>query len=145
MYGMINYGKLFADELIEWLLEAGFIQYQYQMSIYCKYAPDRTIVFVLSYVDECIYWYTSEDIGKLFVDNLGKRLHLNFLGYAHWFMSIIIYQMKDHSISVDQARYATSIVAKYLVTATVKASTNFHKTTLTSNMKFTKAYASTSD
>ena len=28
MYGMTNYGKLFSDELTEWLLEAGFIQYQ---------------------------------------------------------------------------------------------------------------------
>ena len=26
MYGMTNSGKLFADELTEWLLEAGFIQ-----------------------------------------------------------------------------------------------------------------------
>ena len=26
MYGMTNTGKLFADELTEWLLEAGFIQ-----------------------------------------------------------------------------------------------------------------------
>ena len=26
MHGMTKYGKLFADELIEWLLEAGFIQ-----------------------------------------------------------------------------------------------------------------------
>ena len=45
-----------------------------------------------------------------------------FLGYAHWFMSISIYQLKDYSISVDQARYATSIVVKYLDTATVKVS-----------------------
>ena len=40
MYGMTNYGKLFADELKKWLLEAGFIQSQCQMSIYYKYAPD---------------------------------------------------------------------------------------------------------
>ena len=40
MYGMTNYGKLFADELTEWLLEAGFIQYQCHMSIYYKYALD---------------------------------------------------------------------------------------------------------
>ena len=53
--------------------------------------------------------------------------------------------MKDHSISVDQARYATSIVAKYLDTATVKAGTKFYKTTLPSDMIFTKADASTSD
>ena len=39
MYDMTNYGKLFSDELIEWLLEAGFIESQCQMSIYYKYAP----------------------------------------------------------------------------------------------------------
>ena len=67
-----------------------------------------------------------------------KRFHVNFLGYAHWFMSIGIYQMKDNSISVDQARYATSIVAKYLDTATVKASTNFYNNTLPTDMIFKK-------
>ena len=40
MYGMTNSGNLFADELIEWLLEAGFIQFQCQMSMYYKYAPE---------------------------------------------------------------------------------------------------------
>ena len=64
MYGMSNYGKLFADELTEWLLEAGFIQSQYQMSIYYKYAPDGSKIVVLSYVDDYVYFYTNEDIGK---------------------------------------------------------------------------------
>ena len=53
--------------------------------------------------------------------------------------------MKDRSISVDQATYYTSIVEKYLDTATVKASTKFHKTTLKSDMIFTKVDAFTSD
>ena len=48
--------------------------------------------------------------------------------------------MKDYFISVDQARYATSVVANYLDTATVKASTKIYKTTLPSDMVFTKAY-----
>ena len=86
MYGMINSGKLFSDELTECLLEAGFIQYQCHMYIYYKYAPYGTNFFVLYYVYDCVYWYTSEDIGKWFVDTLGKRLHVNLLGYAHWFM-----------------------------------------------------------
>ena len=70
---------------------------------------------------------------------------MKFLGYAHWFMSIIIYQLKDHSISVDQARYATSVVAKYLDTATVKVITEFYKTTLPADIIFTKEDVSTSD
>ena len=56
---MTNSGKLFADELTEWLLEAGFIQSQCQMSIYYKYAPDGSKIVVLSYVDDCVYWYTN--------------------------------------------------------------------------------------
>ena len=70
---------------------------------------------------------------------------MTFLGFAHWFMSIRISHLKDHSISVDQARYATSIVAKYLDTSTVKASKTFYKTTLPSDMIFTKEDVSTSD
>ena len=53
--------------------------------------------------------------------------------------------MKYHSFSVDQARYATSIVAKYLDTAKVKASTKFYMTTFPYDMIFTKYDTSTSD
>ena len=83
MYGMNNSGKLFDHELTEWLLEAVFIQSQCQMSIYYKYSPDGSKIVVLSYVDDCAYWYINEDIGKLFVGTLGKRLPMKFFGYAH--------------------------------------------------------------
>ena len=60
-------------------------------------------------------------------------------------MPIRISQLGDHSISVDQARYSTSIVAKYLDSATVKVSNKFYKKTLPADMKFTKEDVSTSD
>ena len=93
----------------------------------------------------CVYWYTYESLVKWFLETLGEIFHVKFLGYAHWFMSISIYQMRDHSILVDQARYDTSVVAKYLDTATVNTSTNFYKTNFPSNVIFTKADAYTSD
>ena len=145
MYGMTNSGKFFAYELTEWLLESGFIQSKCQISIYNKYALDGSNIFVLSYGNDCVYWYTNEDIGKWFVDNLGKRFHVNFLGYAHWFISIRMSQLNDNSSSVDQDRYDTYIVAKLLDNATVKVSTKFYKTTLSSEMIFTKEDVSTSD
>ena len=46
---------------------------------------------------------------------------------------------------MDQARYSTSVVAKYLDTSTVKVSTKFYKTILPAEMIFTKEYVSTSD
>ena len=82
------------------------------MSIYYNDAPDGSKTLVLSYVYNYVYWYTSEASVKWFVDTLVQIFYVSFLGYAHWFMPIIIYHMKYHSISVDQARYATSIVAK---------------------------------
>ena len=41
MYGMNNYGKLSADKLTEWLLEAGFVQYQCQMSMLGEVKNER--------------------------------------------------------------------------------------------------------
>ena len=55
MYGMTNSGKLFSDDLTEWLVEEGFIQSKCQMSIYYKYAPDGSKIVVLSYVHDCVY------------------------------------------------------------------------------------------
>ena len=53
--------------------------------------------------------------------------------------------MKDNSISVDQARFATSLVVKYLDNATVKTSKKFYNTTFPSDMIFTKDDTYTSD
>ena len=107
------------------------------MSIYYKYAPYGKNIVVLSYVDDYVYWYTYEPLGTFFVYTLRKNIHVNFLGYSHWFMSIKISQMKDDSISVYQARYATSIVSNYLNTTTVKTSANFYKTNFTYDIIFT--------
>ena len=90
------------------------------MSVYYNYAPYESKLIVLSYVNECVHWYTYEELGKWFVDKLGNRLQVISLGYSHWFMYNRISQLKDHSISADQDIYATSVVAKYLDTATIK-------------------------
>ena len=40
------------------------------MSIYYNYALYGTEIVVLSYVDDCVYWYNSEALVKLFADTL---------------------------------------------------------------------------
>ena len=84
VYGITNSGKLFVDELTEWLLEAGFIQSQCQMYIYYKYAPDGSKIVVLSYVDDCVYWHINEDIGKC---NIFPKVSTN-----HFPRSSFVYQ-----------------------------------------------------
>ena len=102
-------------------------------------------LFFLSYVDDCVYNYTSESLVKWLLDALVKKFRVKFLVYTHWVMLIRISQMKHHSISVDQYRYTTYIVAKYLYTATFKTGTKFYKTNIPSDMIFAKYDASTSD
>ena len=72
------------------------------------------------------------------MDTLGKRLHVNFLGYKNWFMSIRISQLRCHSISVVQDRYDTSVVATYIYTTTKKENLNTHETTLPYDIIFDK-------
>ena len=101
--------------------------------------------FLKFYVDDCVYWYNYEALGKWFVNTIVERFHVNFLGYSHWFMSIRISHLKYYSISVYQARYATYIVAKYLDNEIVKEGTEFYNTTFPSDMILTKDDASTID
>ena len=113
--------------------------------IYYEHAPYGKNIDVLYYVDDWVYWYTSEALGKWFVDTLGKNSYMNLFGYSHWFMPIIISQMKYHSISVDQDIYDTSVVDKYLGNATIKAGTKVFKTTFPSDIIFTQTDVSNSD
>ena len=102
MCDMNNSGKISSDEHNNFLIDKlGYNQSKYRIYVYYKYAPDGSKLVLLSYVDECIYWYKYEELGNWFVDTLGKIFHVNFLGYAHWFLSISISQLKDHSISMD--------------------------------------------
>ena len=55
IYGITNYVRLSANELIELLIESGFVKSQYQMYIYYNYVPDGTNTVVLPYVDDYVY------------------------------------------------------------------------------------------
>ena len=65
--------NVFSSELTICLIdESGFKQSQCQIYINHKYTPDGYKLVVLCYVDECVYWYTYEEIGKCFVDTFEK-------------------------------------------------------------------------
>ena len=115
------------------------------MSIYYEYATyGKNLLCYLMLVVVSIGIHLNL-LEKLFVKTLVKIFLLHFLEYACWFMSIRILHMKEHSISVGQARYTTSVVSKYLSTATVKTSKKFYNTTFPSDSLFTKDDVSTID
>ena len=114
------------------------------MSIYYKYAPDGSKIVVLSYVDDCVYWYTNEDLGKK-IDTLGKQNPCEIFRIC-----TLVYVNKNFSTErpfhlCGPSQICYLIVAKYLDTATVKVSTKFYKTTLPAEMIFTKEDVSNRD
>ena len=73
-----------ADKLTNRMIdESGFNQSKFQMSIYYKYSLDGSNLVVLYYVDDCVNCYKFKELGKWFVDTLGKIFHVKLLGYAH--------------------------------------------------------------
>ena len=50
------------------------------MSIYYKYAPDGSKIVVLSYVDDCVYWYSNEAIWKMVCGYLSQDIPCELLG-----------------------------------------------------------------
>ena len=81
---LTNYGKIFSDELTNWLIyEVGFKQSQWNVFTYYKYKPDRSELVVSSYLDDFVYWYTLEELGNWFMHTLRNIFHVNLLGYAH--------------------------------------------------------------
>ena len=54
------------------------------------------------------------------MDTLLNRVHLKYLGYENCFMTTRISKLKENDISMDQDRYVTSVVSKYLDIATIK-------------------------
>ena len=65
MYVITNAENVFVDELTNWMInESGFKHPKCQISVYYEYAPDGSNLVVLSYVYDCVYWYTYEELGK---------------------------------------------------------------------------------
>ena len=79
------------------------------------------------------------------MDTLGNILPVKFLGYVQWFIFIRISQLRDHSVSVNQARYAICVFGNDLETAAIKKNSMIHDTTLPHDIIFTKEYTSASD
>ena len=41
-------------------------------------------IVVLYYVDDFVYEFIYEAVRKLFLDTIGKRFNMNFLGFSHF-------------------------------------------------------------
>lgn len=130
MYGMTQSGKNWYLELHEYLISAGFQQSQVIKCYYWKKFPDGSVVKLLDYVDDMLYFGTSTDTLKQFEAELKARFDLDIMGQAQWYLATRITQHANFDITVDQSRYCVSLVKRYLDKAGCKVVSRLHATPL---------------
>ncbi len=75
---------------------------------------DGSVIFILNYVDDMLYYGNSDDTLLTFEKKLSERFNLETKGQAHWYLATKITQLASHDIILDQTRYCKSVVKKYL-------------------------------
>jgi hypothetical protein len=70
--------------------------------------------FFLNYVDDMLYYGNSDDLLLTFETQLSEQFNLETKGQAHWYLATRITQLASYDIILDQTRYCSSIIKKYL-------------------------------
>ena len=81
-------------------------------------------------MDDFLYFGTTEYTRKRFDLEFGNRFSVEFQGQAHWYLASRISQDQQFNITIDQSRYAKSIVQCYLEPAGVKKCTKEYSSIL---------------
>ena len=80
-------GKYWFQEWSECIQE-GFQQSKGCLCFFWITYADRAVINLLDYVDDMLYFSTTESCLKDLQDNLNAHFDVGFLGQAHWYLSI---------------------------------------------------------
>jgi hypothetical protein len=71
-------------------------------------------IVVLNAVDDQLYFATHIFLKEWFEKATKKRIDVQLMGQATWYLQSRITQLADYSIVLDQSRFAAPIVERYL-------------------------------
>ena len=137
MYGMTLSGKYWYEEFKEWLVSIGFNICPTCPVLFTRIEADGTLLRLIVYIDDCLYFSTSDVSREKFQKQLVDRFNVELQGQAHWYLAARISQDKDFNVTMDQSRYAKSIVTRYLDAAGVKKSNMPHGSILPMSLTLT--------
>ena len=76
LYGLTLCGKYWHIELLEYLLEIGFKQSKVDPSLMIKRDKDGNYIKLINYVDDMLYYGSSDEMEKQFVKDLRNRFNV---------------------------------------------------------------------
>ena len=144
LYGYTFSGKFLYEEQEEFLISFG-MQSTPMPALWRMHLPGGGVLMVLQYSDDFLIASTDPIIKNKFKTALSTRFEIEWKPHADWFLQARIRQDADGNISLDQHRYAKSVVGRYLPTASPTPSpTDLRKfaSPLPTNMVWTKANSS---
>jgi hypothetical protein len=115
IYGTNFAHKVFSDDLTEWLLkndEMNFTASELDSSLFV-HRSGEDFVYLICYVDDCLYFGSSDKIEEKMGEMLKRKFKLELQGHAHWFLGTRIYREQDGSYIIDQETYAKHILTRY--------------------------------
>ena len=115
LYGQTISAKVFNNDLTEWLTkneEIPFVQSEVDPGLYV-YRNGDEYLYLICYIDDSLYFGSTDEIEKKFGDALGKRFKLELQGWSHWFLGTRLYREKDGSYLLDQENYIKHVLNRY--------------------------------
>ena len=119
IYGLTTSGKLWAEELTNYLLEKGFKQSPVDPCLLIKREKNGKYLKLINYVDDMLFYGDSDTTENTFFKDLKSRFSVNLLGGVHWYLGFKISRLGDDYV-IDQARYALNMTEKFLKCANIK-------------------------
>ena len=112
LYGYNYSGKFLYQDQSEFLEREGFEEVA--LGYWIKRLPgDKTIEY-LHYVDDILSTSDNEVEHQKFLARLAERFDVDIKPRADWYLQTRIQQDSDGNITLDQARYAKSMVQRFL-------------------------------
>ena len=75
---------LVAQEFSEWLIGQGFEQSTADTACFMKCYKDGSWTRLMFYVDDCLYFRSSDAVGKEFEQSVSSRFNIDYNGQANW-------------------------------------------------------------
>jgi Reverse transcriptase (RNA-dependent DNA polymerase) len=114
LYGYTYSGKLLFDEQAEFLRSVGFTNVASAQALWYRHFDDGGIMMILQYSDDFLIASTCKTAKTKFRQSISSRFNVEWKEFADWYLQARITQDREKNITLDQRRYALSIVQKYL-------------------------------
>ena len=112
LYGADFSGKSWYDTLDSFLInKLSFLRSRVDGCLYI-YRKDNDWIKLINYVDDALYFASSNRVREDFELSLKNKFNLSLLGEAKWYLGMRITQNRDF-ISLDQDQYVKNITSRF--------------------------------